>query len=94
VKRGYNETKVLVLDYLGGVNDWRDATEVASVAGWKERRSMASYLHKLWTWGLLFRRPFPRPEYKITSKGRGRLRYLRIRGRGQARQAWLKRRGR
>jgi DNA-binding PadR family transcriptional regulator len=92
MKRGYNETKALVLSYLARVNDWRDARELASAAGWKEPRSMASYLHKLRTWGLLFRRPLPHAEYKITSKGRERLRYLRSTERGRPRLAWLKRR--
>jgi DNA-binding PadR family transcriptional regulator len=93
MKRGYNETKALVLSYFARVNDWRDAREIASVVGWKEPRSMGSYLHKLRAWGLLFRRPLPHVEYKITSKGRERLRYLRSGERGRVRLAWLNRRG-
>jgi DNA-binding PadR family transcriptional regulator len=76
-RRGYNEAKIVVLEHLARVGRWQDYREVAQVVGWvKSERTMASYLHKLWTWGLLFRRTVPRAEYAITSKGRARLRWL------------------
>jgi hypothetical protein len=49
--------------------------------GWQETRSMATYLVKLWRWGLLYRRIPPRMEYKIAEKGLARLAWQRHRAR-------------
>ncbi len=75
-RRGYNEAKVIILGCLGGVNDWRDAEELARAIGWRPW-SVRTYLYKLRAWGLLYRRTIPRVEYKITPKGLERLSWLR-----------------
>jgi hypothetical protein len=78
--RHYNETKLLVLAHLAR-SGWQDYRETAQAVGWHEPRSMATYLGKLWRWGLLYRRTLPRTEYLIAEKGRARLAWLKSQSR-------------
>ena len=73
----YNQRKLQTLRLFKGVYpDWL----TPGGYGWKARklpvRSAYSYLAKLWRWGLLARRIGP-VRYRITSKGRLRLDWLR-----------------
>ena len=75
-RRGYNEAKAVILAHFAKVGRWQDAKELTRVVRWRSERTMPSYLRKLWRWGLLFRRTVPRVEYRLTARGRGRLRWL------------------
>jgi DNA-binding IclR family transcriptional regulator len=72
--RGYNEMKRAVLAVLRD-HGWQRPKELASIFGYRVA-SMHSYLARLRKWGLVWRRDLPFTEYRISQRGRDRLRWL------------------
>jgi predicted transcriptional regulator len=72
--RGYNEMKRELLAVLKS-RGWRRPRELAVIFGYRIP-SMHSYLARLHKWGLVWRRDRPFIEYRISQRGRERLRWL------------------
>jgi DNA-binding IclR family transcriptional regulator len=76
----YNELKFRTLSEFAGLGgEWRRPIEIAEQLGFLPRRSMWTYLKRLWRFGLLERRTRGRGtlEYKLSKAGAARIQRLR-----------------
>lgn len=80
--RRYNETKLIVLACIER-RGWQSPSEIRRVIGWQSLTRTYQYLRKFSDWQLFLRRTTPRLEYKLSDKGRARLRWLQRRRRNQ-----------
>lgn len=81
-----NELKIRVLGALESGN-WTSAAAISSVAGFRPKRAVYSYLLRLQRWGLVrrWRRIGRRVSFAITDRGRERLAWLTRRGEAESR---------